>query len=567
MPIDSNIPLQVRQQQPINPFGDIMQIMQLKQAQQLIPLKIQEAQQEAQKNALALQEQKRAISDREKYNAAYAAAIVPGPTGVPTTDRKKLSDAMIAAGIADKIPAALEGLDKVDKSAADLVEQKNKIRDANVEYGAGLGAAVKANNYNPDFYRHQVQTSLANGDTSPENAQKILSEMDQLDKQDPTGALSTQYTKNHADAMIAQSEKMTTSQARATTAATGQEKLPSEIERNKAETIVAQQRASGTVPITPYQQAELDKGGAERNPTEASLAMQVAKGKRPGASPEDVQASRDAETALKRLDQSKREARPSINVNMTPAQADTTADMIGQGKIDPTSVRTMLRRQPGLLAQVVAKYPGFDEADIDNRYNTAKEFSSSSNTKAGGQVLALNTLIHHADLYQQVGESLHNGTFVPGNAAYNAVASMFGSAPPQNANLVARFLAGETGKVATGGVPAEGEINGILQSLGQNASPEQIKQAGQKMLEIASGRMIPLKEKRDNAHLQNQFPIVGQDAAAILQKRGIDPNTLRPSAQPGGSGVKSVSSKAERDALPKGAQYTKPGDPTVYIKQ
>ncbi len=79
--------------------------------------------------------------------------------------------------------------------------------------------------------------------------------------------------------------------------------------------------------------------------------------------------------------------------------------------------------------------------------------------------------------------------------------------------------------------------------------------------------MIPLKEKRDNAHLQNQFPLVGQDAAAILQKRGFDPNTLRPSAQSGGSGVKSVTTKAERDALPKGAQYIKPGDPMVYIKQ
>ncbi len=249
---------------------------------------------------------------------------------------------------------------------------------------------------------------------------------------------------------------------------------------------------------------------------------------------------------------------------MTPAEASTTAGMIARGEVDPATTRTMLRRQPGLLSQVHTIDPGFDEVDIDKRYNTAKEFSSSSNTKAGGQVIALNTLIHHADLYLQTAEALKNGSFVPGNAVYNAVSSAFGSAPPTQANMVARFFAGETGKVATGGVPAEGEINGILQNLGTNASPDQIAGAGKSLLQIASGRMIPLQEKLKDAHLEKQFPVVGADATDILTRRGFDPATMKPVAS---GNIPTPASQAEYNALSKGAQFRKPNDPKVYTKQ
>lgn len=203
------------------------------------------------------------------------------------------------------------------------------------------------------------------------------------------------------------------------------------------------------------------------------------------------------------------------------------AQMAVDGRMDPQTLRAALRKNPGLLKDIQKLDPKFDEAAIDSRYNTLKEFTSSSNTKAGGQVLALNTLIHHADLYQQAADALKNGSFKPGNAAYNAVSGMMGSPAPQNAALVARFLAGETGKVATGGVPAEGEIKGILANLGTNASPEQIKGAGDTLLQVAAGRMIPLKEKAQQAKIDGIVPVLGADAKEILARRGYDPETLK----------------------------------------
>lgn len=227
-----------------------------------------------------------------------------------------------------------------------------------------------------------------------------------------------------------------------------------------------------------------------------------------------------------------------------------TAKMAAAGQMDPQTLRSAIRRSPGLLNQIRQVDPNFDEANIDSRYNTLKEFTSTSTGKAGGQAIALNTLIHHADLYLEAADALKNGSFTPGNEAYNKVASLFGSAPPNNAALVARFLAGETGKVATGGVPAEGEIKGILSSLGTNASPQQMKEAGTKLLQIAAGRATPLMERVKQDKLENVVHILGPDAQEILSRRGFDPKTMKSSSADSGS-VASIVLKDGRTLHPK----------------
>jgi hypothetical protein len=206
------------------------------------------------------------------------------------------------------------------------------------------------------------------------------------------------------------------------------------------------------------------------------------------------------------------------------------AQMAADGRMDPATLRSMLRSNPGLIGQIQRVDPNFDEGNMDNRFTALKEFGSTSISKAGGQALALNTLIHHADLYMQTAEALKNGSFRPGNAVYNAVANAFGAAPPTNAALVARFFASETGKVATGGVPAEGEINGILKNLGTDAGPDQIAGAGKTLLQIAAGRATPLIERAKEARIDNIVHVIGPDAQEILKRRGFDPNTMKPAS-------------------------------------
>lgn len=286
--------------------------------------------------------------------------------------------------------------------------------------------------------------------------------------------------------------------------------------------------------LTADQRKKAEKAPPEKNPTEVSLAQASARAKAPDATPDEKAAGAIADAALKRLDASKVASRPVTNITLTPDQSKTTAEAIANGDYSPTTVRSTLRKNPGLLSDIKKIDPEFDEADLEKRYSTLKEFTSSSNTKAGGQVLALNTLIHHADLYLKTAEALKNGSFKPGNAIYNEVASAFGSAPPQNTALVAQFLAGETGKVATGGVPAEGEVKRVLSGLSTSSSPKQIQDAADTLLGIAAGRMLPLKEKRDDARLQKRVQIVGPDAKDILTRHGYDPETMKKMSQQGG---------------------------------
>lgn len=264
--------------------------------------------------------------------------------------------------------------------------------------------------------------------------------------------------------------------------------------------------------------------------TEPELAARVAAGKAPNATADEITRGIAAEAALKRLDQSKKDSRPitSFNAPLTLAQRNADAQMAVDGKLTPQTIRAALRKDPSLLSDIQAIDPKFDEGNLENRYQTLKEFNNTSVSKAGGQSLALNTLIHHADLYMQAAHELHNGSFKPGNAIYNAVASTFGSAPPQTADLLARFFASETGKVATGGVPAEGEINGILKNLANANSDSQIDGAGNALLHVASGRAIPLIEKAKKANIDGIVDVIGPDAKEILTRHGYDPNTMKP---------------------------------------
>jgi hypothetical protein len=292
---------------------------------------------------------------------------------------------------------------------------------------------------------------------------------------------------------------------------------------------------------------------AENNVTEAELAYR-------SKHDPDPKRRAEADAALKRLDQSRMASRPITNniypgvpttaptgaaaqvhgeeylKTLPPAFAARLKQMASGNEAAPTGRAAMSGPGLQLMTALYQFDPEWSPLLAQQRKETLKEFTSTQSSHAGGQLLALNTLVHHADLYLEVSQALKNGNWRPGNELYNRVASAFGSAPPAEANLVARFLASETGKVASGGVPAEGEINGILGTMRSDGSPDQMAKAGQRILQIAAGRMAPLKERRDAAKLQNFVQILGPDAQAILQRRGIDPETMQPAAAGGGGG-------------------------------
>ena len=213
---------------------------------------------------------------------------------------------------------------------------------------------------------------------------------------------------------------------------------------------------------------------------------------------------------------------------LPPSFAARLKNIATGDELAPTG-RAALTGPGGQMMSALYQYdPEFTPLLAQQRKQRLSEFNSSQSNRAGGQLLALNTMIHHADLYLDAVAELKNGTFKPGNAIYNTVANMFGAAPPTTARLLAQFFASETGKVATGGVPAEGEIKGILEKMSTDGSPEAMERAGKTLIAIAAGRMEPLKQFRDEAKLEKFVTILHPDSQAILQKRGFDPETMKP---------------------------------------
>jgi hypothetical protein len=565
--LDTTLPLQIAQAtQPQNPLEQYGKALALKNA-----LGQQQLQQQAlQTGGLENQQRQIALDQTKALNSAYQGSLTQNPDGTVDIDPGKLTQALSASGHGSAIPSVLKGVQDYQKSNADLLKAKNEVAQQQKDNGGDIGATVKAGNYDPNLFLTLATHAAASKSVDPAIVTPIIQKVQQALAQDPTGAAAKQLVQNISDQLISGSDKQrtlaateATAQSRKTTADTGAQKQTNEAPGQLADSaqkarnnLSAQlgaatsqaeyQQILGKAPFevarefdgkTPDQARRMGMSSEQQN--QADLA--TVKEKREAAQQNIANglasgrlniAQADLELKKQDLDIKKQQFGFDTNGGISP-----TAQMIYDGRMDPQTVRAIVRRNPGVIDQLNRIDPAhpFDEATIDNRYNAIKDFTSSTQASAAGQMKSLNTLIHHADLYQQVGTALKNGSFVPGNAVYNAVSSMMGSPAPQNANLVGRFLAGETGKVATGGVPAEGEINGILKGLSTSSSPDQIAQAGKTLLQVASGRAIPLLERAKQANIQNVVPLIGDDAKGILQKNGFDPNTMKPVAQ-GGTG-------------------------------
>lgn len=550
---------------PLTAYGKLQQIQANRQQQQM--------------GALEIQEKQRALAQSQAVNDAYRGALTVNPDGTPNIDAGKLSSALSAGGHGSAIPTILKGIQDYKKSSADLSEAQGKVAVLEKDAGGSLAAAVQAANNDPNTFllmtqhaveakhvdaatvgpmQQQVQTAMAQ-DPSGNAARAMVKQItDQLLAGSPeqqkniSARISAQGTLNSGNARITEAG-IAADKAPGLEAATAAETAAKTAELEKTQTQNAANQLAMAAEAEKTQPGTLDRvrfGLAQSNPPLAAKfqnAVTPADFRRIGMSPAeattaDQAAANAAQTARhNRVDEGQGAGRLAVEQGRLAmeqqqlgvsqgGQPSAAAQMAYDGRMDPGTLRAMIRKNPGLINQINAINPNgpkFDEAMIDKRYNTLKEFTDSSNAKAGGQVIALNTLVHHADLYLQTADALNNGTFVPGNQVYNAVASAFGSAPPTSANLVARFFASETGKVATGGVPAEGEVNGILKNLNSSNSPDQIKAAGQTLLQIAAGRAVPLMEKAHDANLDGVVNVMGKDAKQILANRGFDPNTMQ----------------------------------------
>lgn len=553
---------------PIQSYQKLLGVRQAQQAQIA-------GQQQIQSGALELQQRQMQLKQQQVINQAYQQATTVSPDGTPNVDMNKMLRHLSENGAGTAIPGVVESLTKAQKAKSDLIEQQSKIQNSEADYLGHTGYGIMKSGGDPTLAIAQLQDAYTTYKDpkilqaiqairqapNPQTVQSVLTPF----IQSSPGALKVIQEQQTADAATK------TAQSRETTAQTQQDKF--NIEKpglQAAATQAGVSQAAGKLaragnladytagwnalpddqkavlpnPSTltkfgPNESFQVLKAGttAEQQVTDTRKQQELAQGaQRVGIEAQNSAVNRaHLGVAMYNagLDENGK-PKQYVGADGQPKNIDPIAGAIANYKLAPAAARSYSANR-GLMEQVLAANPDFDIAKYETRQAVAKGFADDKPNSSGGQVLALNTLVHHADLYQEVAKALNNGSFVPGNAVYNSVAQAFGKAPPTNANLVAQFLAGETAKAA-GGTQAEGEINRILGSLSKNASPEGIKGAGDTILQIAAGRMVPLKEKADAADLTKNgvVNVLGPDAKAILTKNGYDPNTLK-QAGSGGS--------------------------------
>ena len=267
MPIDPNIiaGLHTPTPPPVNPLGDLQTIMQIRQAQAEAPYRIQQLQQNAQEGALKMQETQQAINERKASDAAWLTSAVPDPkTGMLTTDPDKGAQALIQGGNGHLVPAFQKATNDAAKSRSDLQEAQLKVKTAQANHAASIGAQWENSGYDPAFVKQSLAQEVASGATTQQNAQRVSDQIDTLLAQDPTGASVKPFLQTQSNILKAQGDAATQRGfAAGQQAQTGAAKLPGDlaiqaatVPKLQAEATVQQQKATGTEPIQPADQAK-----------------------------------------------------------------------------------------------------------------------------------------------------------------------------------------------------------------------------------------------------------------------------------------------------------------------
>lgn len=198
------------QQQPVNPIAYAQQFAQLRalgelrqQRQQEMALRQQEAAQTQQINAMKIQEAQQAQAQTQAVNDAYREAFDPNqPSGY---DLGKLQSSLAQKGYGAAFAGEMEHLGKVATTQQALTEHKFKLEDLQADHGGAIGAAVKAEDYDPRLFLTYAQAGLRNGTISREKAQPAIESIMTSFAMDPSGAQAKALTKHYSDNLIANS--------------------------------------------------------------------------------------------------------------------------------------------------------------------------------------------------------------------------------------------------------------------------------------------------------------------------------------------------------------------------
>lgn len=578
MPLDPNISLSYQPPQIQNPLATLAQVQALKN-QQL----------QSQTSQLELQNQQRTLAGQQALDNAMRTAVTMGPDGTPVFNRQAVSDSLSQGGFGHLVPGVMKSLTDTETAYADLAKKKadltklnQDIAQNNLDAGGLLALTVQKAGNTPGAALGAIAFAKAHGQLDPATAENLAQQI----TANPTPDAVKQLTDN----LIAQSPKAQTilkgqQEAAAATEtaetrrrAEGRQQQEFDIKAPGERADAAKKEFQNAVPsllravgtpayaqayqalspdaqkIAPSPESKptiADVTRASMTPAEAQTAAHQTVEERQaqqglGLRAQEVGIS-GARLAVERmnagLDPKTGQPIQYTDAQGNPVNVSPVARQIAAYKLPPPAARSMASAQgKNLMNQVLTVNPDFDIGQYEERYKTMQDLRPGG--KLGQNALALNTLVRHTEDMFDAIQALKNGDVQALNAAKQKMAQWMGSAAPTNFDQWRQFVVGETVKSIRGQGGNQKDEEEARAPLERANSPEQLLGAMNVNLAATGGKLRALNQAVRPVIGDSKFTALDPDAQEILQKRGYDPETMKPVAKGGAGGAGGISIKA-----------------------
>lgn len=470
MPIDTSI--YRNQAPPPSPMESMGHLLGLKAAIQ-----------QQQAGALQLEQQKRAVSDDAAARQLFAG-------GGDVTDDQILSTLGPVHGGAILKVRREQQRAELDRSISELT-----LNGTRAKLGGQILAGVK------DQASYQAALPVIAQILGPDAAKHFGPQYDPaMVQQFVNSGLST-------EAQLEEKRKQAEDQRKAIEFGWKQTAQPFQQAETVAKATTAQQVAAGTQPVTPYQQQQL-KATTE---TQKRLDAQAAETRRHNQATE----TRMAEIAAAR-NQTPGDGSGLVGEEHLKTLAPARQQMIramASGAIPAPSPNSRSNEAQRNLSDLLA----FDPTFTTQRAQVRKAFATGPDGKNIG---ALNTAIVHLGRMGEAGDALQNGTFVPGNEAYNWLKDRFGSDKVTNFGLLKDAVAGEMAAALKGNA-TDIEIEKMGKSIRSANSPAQMKGVIQEGMAVLNDKARTYQERYQQSVPGDSWSPILPSARAMLDKHGV----------------------------------------------
>ncbi len=544
--IDPSIPLQVRpaQIQPVNPLEQYGQVLALKNAMQ-----------QNQVGAMQLHQQQQALLDDKTMREVLSAHNGDIETALPS----------LAGKVSAKTWLGLQNswLEQ-QKNKLGMAKTQQEVADGAREAMGKLALGVQKAGNTPEAFQGAVDTFLkfnpskeARAALAPyvEKAQQdpasIGSMMEQLiggteagQKERTTAAAETRADAAKTQADVAQNTFNIRKPGMEAQAATEQLKAAGMTVPDNQDAWTAWR---GSLPPTiaikvPAEYSPENKTRVEQmslSPMERATLKQRADEYNLAKQREDRQA-KEGQTRLnlegQRVGIEKQRFNATIGAGLdangqplpadamrTRASQNPAAVAIAEYRMRPPAQRS--GAVPPVMREVLALNPAYDATQFDAR----QKYRNALTSGAQGQALnSLNTAIEHLDQFVDVAKALGNGTFQPGNRAWNAMRETFGDSAPTNFEGMKTIMAGELASAFKKSGATDQEIHAVVSAINRQGSANQLVDYATKIAIPALGGKIHTYVSQTQAQMGEKDPLVGSivtpGARAVLQKHGYNPD-------------------------------------------